>query len=274
MADNVDFTAEALPAVPAGPVVVEAPAAHAVAAEPVAPAPAPAIAAKPGRKPRMAKAPRAATPAKAPARRAPRKAAVIQNPATVPAQQAAAKPARRVNAKRAASQGQAKPTRQTSKLGTGMPIPPQFKEMLMATPFDFSTVQTSFTELQGKAKAALEKSTAALGDANEFAKGNVEAVVESGKILSAGLQDLGATLVAETRDAFDAIAADAKELAAAKSPTEFFQLQSELLSSNFDAFAKESAKASEAWLKLAGDVVQPISTRVSVVTEKVRSLSA
>ena len=65
-----------------------------------------------------------------------------------------------------------------------------------------------------------------------------------------------------------------KSLAAVKSPAEFFQLQSELLSSTFDSFAKETAKNSEAMLKLAGDVAQPISTRVSVMTEKVRSFAA
>ena len=65
-----------------------------------------------------------------------------------------------------------------------------------------------------------------------------------------------------------------KSLAAAKSPAEFFQLQSELLSSNFDAFAKEAAKNSEAFLKLAGEVAQPISTRVSLISEKVRSIAA
>ncbi|OYW88598.1 MAG: hypothetical protein B7Z20_02135 [Sphingobium sp. 32-64-5] len=106
--------------------------------------------------------------------------------------------------------------------------------------------QSAFSEMSEKAKAGVEKSTKAFEEFSDIAKGNVEAIVESGKIATK----------------------------AAKSPTEFFQLQSELLSSNFDAFAKESAKASEAMLKLAGDVVQPISTRVSVVTEKVRTFAA
>ena len=73
---------------------------------------------------------------------------------------------------------------------------------------------------------------------------------------------------------FESATATMKSFASVKSPTEFFQLQSELLSSTFDSFAKESAKSSEAMLKLAGDVVQPISSRISLVTEKVKSLAA
>ena len=134
--------------------------------------------------------------------------------------------------------------------------------------------QSAFSEISEKAKAGVEKSSKAFEEFGDIAKGNVEAFVESGKIAGKGVEAIGQGAAEYGRLSFEKASAAMKSLAAAKSPTEFFQLQSELLSSNFDAFAKESAKASEALLKLAGDVVQPISTRVSVVTEKVRSLSA
>lgn len=134
--------------------------------------------------------------------------------------------------------------------------------------------QSAFSEMSEKAKAGVEKSTKAFEEFSDIAKGNVEAIVESGKIATKGVEALGQGAAEYGRLSFEKASAAMKSLAAAKSPTEFFQLQSELLSSNFDAFAKESAKASEAMLKLAGDVVQPISTRVSVVTEKVRTFAA
>lgn len=139
----------------------------------------------------------------------------------------------------------------------------------MVTPFDLTKFQASWTDIQDKAKTAFEKSTAAVSDANEFAKGNVEAVVASGKILSSGLQDIGTTLVAETRSAFDAMTADAKELAAAKSPTEFFQLQSALVRKQFDGAVAQASKSTEAWLKLANDTFAPLSNRVTLAVEKV-----
>ncbi|MGE4411329.1 MAG: phasin family protein [Sphingobium sp.] len=134
--------------------------------------------------------------------------------------------------------------------------------------------QSAFSEMSEKAKTSVEKSTKAFEELSDLAKGNVEALVESGKIATKGVEALGQEAAEYGRTSFEKASAAMKSLAAVKSPTEFFQLQSDLMSSSFDAFAKESAKASEAFLKLAGDVVQPISTRVSVVTDKVRSLAA
>src|SRR3546814_14261280 len=59
-----------------------------------------------------------------------------------------------------------------------------------------------------------------------------------------------------SRRSFEKATATMKSFASVKSPTEFFQLQSEFFSSTFDALASEAAKNSEAMLKLAGDVVQ------------------
>ena len=134
--------------------------------------------------------------------------------------------------------------------------------------------QSAFSEMSEKAKTGVEKSTKAFGELGDIAKGNVEAWVESGRIASKGIEALGQEAAEYGRINFEKASAAMKSLAAVKSPAEFFQVQSELLSTVFDSFAKETAKQSEALLKLAGEVSQPISTRVSVVTEKVRSLAA
>jgi phasin family protein len=135
------------------------------------------------------------------------------------------------------------------------------------------TVKGAFTEVQSKAKTAFEKGSAAFAGYNEFAKGNVEAVVESGKILAAGLQDLSTNIAAESRSAFETATSDVKELAAAKSPADFFKLQSDLFRRNFDAAVAYNSKASEAVLKLTNEVFAPISGRVSLAVEKVRSVA-
>lgn len=131
-------------------------------------------------------------------------------------------------------------------------------------------LQDVLTEAQAKAKAAFEKSTSMMGEYTEFAKGNVEAMIESGKILADGVQGMGSTIVAEGRSSFEAMSGDMKELAAAKSPTDFFKLQSDLVRKNFDSAVAHSSKNSEAMLKLMSDVFAPISGRVSMAVEKVR----
>lgn len=134
--------------------------------------------------------------------------------------------------------------------------------------------ESAFADFNAKAKAGVEKSTKALGELSDITKGNVEAFVESGKIAAKGVEAMSQDAAEYSRKNFEKATATMKSFAAIKSPTEFFQLQSELLSTAFDSFAKETAKSSEAMIKLAGDVAQPISTRVSLVTEKVKAMAA
>jgi len=155
----------------------------------------------------------------------------------------------------------------------GIPTIAQLKDKIMATTKtpDFAEgIKDVISDVQTKAKEAFEKSTSAFGDVNEFAKGNVEAFVESGKILASGLQDMGTNLAAEGRSAFETMTADVKALTAVKSPADFFKLQGEIVRRNFDAAVANGSKNSEAMLKLASDVFAPLSGRVSVAVEKVR----
>ena len=123
---------------------------------------------------------------------------------------------------------------------------------------------------QDRAKAAFEKTSAYATEYGEFTKGNLEAVVESGKILAAGLQDMGKAYVAEGKSAVETVTADVKEIAAIKSPADFFKLQGEMMRRNFDAAVATTSKNSEAMVKLMGDAFAPISTRVSLAVEKVK----
>ena len=274
-AKAVEAATSAQPEAPAA-VVVEQPA----PAQPVAQAATEAPAVKPAaanparavRKPRTAKAPAVqdlpvepAPVAAKPARKKPARRAPAQSVAAQPAK------ARRASAAMAASKPQvrkpapvAKPTKSS---------PPKFKETIMATKKtpDFAEgIKTAMTEAQAKAKEAYEKATGLFGETGEFAKGNVEALVESGKIFSAGLQELGSAYAAEAKNAFDAMTADVKELATAKTPTDFFKLQGEMLRRSFDAAVATGSKHSEAMLKLTNDAFAPISSRVSVAMEKVK----
>ena len=151
-----------------------------------------------------------------------------------------------------------------------------FKETSMSTfpAFDFAApFQTAFSDLQEKAKAAFEKGTSSFGEYNDFAKANVEAFVESGKILASGLQELTTALVSDSRAGFETLTAEVKELAAAKSPTDFLKLQNDLAKKHFDEAVASASKTSEALMKLANEAAQPISSRVSVAVEKVKSVA-
>jgi phasin family protein len=130
--------------------------------------------------------------------------------------------------------------------------------------------QAYFAEFSAKAKAAAEKSAKAFEDINEFGKGNVEALVESGKIAAKGFETLGQDYADYARKQFEGTTAALKGFAAVKSPTEFFKLQADFVRGQFDSFVAESSKNTEAVLKLAGDVAKPISNRVALAAEKIK----
>ena len=141
--------------------------------------------------------------------------------------------------------------------------------MAAKTANDFSKpIAEAFGEFQTRTKDAYEKGTAAMTEATDFARGNVEALVESGKIFADGVQDLGKTYVEEAKGAYEALTGDLKEMAAVKSPTELFQLQGKIMRRNFDPLVATGSKNTEAVMKLANDAFAPISGRVNLAAEK------
>jgi len=130
--------------------------------------------------------------------------------------------------------------------------------------------QTLFAEANERAKAAMEKGTKLFEEANEFSKGNIEALVESGKIAAKGLESLGQDAAEYGRKQFEGATAALKSLSTVKSPTDFFKLHSDYVRSSFDSIVAQTSKNTEAMLKLAGEVAQPISNRVALAAEKAK----
>jgi phasin family protein len=135
-------------------------------------------------------------------------------------------------------------------------------------------VDTIISEMNDRAKVAMEKSSKAIEEFNDIAKGNIEAVVESSKIAAKGFEALGQNAAEYSRSSFERTSATLKSFASVKSPAEFFQLHSELVTNTLDNLASETARNSEVLLKLAGDIAQPISSRVAVVSDKMKALAA
>lgn len=131
-------------------------------------------------------------------------------------------------------------------------------------------VKEGLATAQERAKAAYDKGAELAADMGEFSKGNLEAVVESGKILATGVQAIAKTQFEDAKAAVEVMTADVKEMTSVKSPTDFVQLQGKIASRNFDAAVAQLSKTTEAWVKLANDSFAPISSRAAVAMEKVR----
>lgn len=128
-----------------------------------------------------------------------------------------------------------------------------------------------FADWNARSKAAVERSTKLVEELGDFNKGNLEAVVESGRVAAKAAEQLGREAAETARKNFEQATAALKNLAAVKTPTEFFQLQSDYARSAFDQMIAETSKNSETMLKVAGDIFQPISNRFAVAAEKMKT---
>ncbi|MFW2831293.1 phasin family protein [Sphingomonas sp. ID0503] len=132
-------------------------------------------------------------------------------------------------------------------------------------------VKALFEDATTKAKGAFEKSTKAFEDATELTRGNVEAFVASGRAAAKGTEAILQDVASYGRTSFETASAAFKSFAAAKSPSELLQLQSEYAKTSFDSAVAEASKVSEAYIKLVSDVFEPISGRIQLASDKVRT---
>ena len=134
--------------------------------------------------------------------------------------------------------------------------------------------QSLFAEAGERGQEIVRKSQKAAEELAEIAKANVEALTEAGRIATSGARTIGQDALATSREGIEQATAAVKTLAEAKSPTEFFQLQSELARASFDRAVAEGSKLTEQLVKLAGEAVQPLSTRASLNAERINELTA
>lgn len=137
-----------------------------------------------------------------------------------------------------------------------------------------TTAQTAFAQATDKGRETLEKTVKSFGEANEFAKGNVEALVASGKAASAGVETLVQSAVEFSKKNFEEGATVLKTLAAVRTPTDAFKIQNDFAKSQFDGLVAELSRSTEVVLKLFGDVFEPLSGRFALASEKVKTAVA
>ena len=203
---------------------------------------------QPAKKPAAAKRIKAAKPARKPA-------AAKAKPARKPARKSA-KPARAVLRK--AKEGVVTMTKQTNI--DGLFATEQFRNV--------------FGDVNERAKAAMERNARIVEELAELTRGNVEAIVASSKVAAKGVETLSQDAAEYSRKSFEEASTALKSFAEVKSATDLFKLQGDFARAAFDAAIAESARVSEAVMKIAGDAAEPITSRYTVAAERVKTLAA
>ena len=120
-------------------------------------------------------------------------------------------------------------------------------------------------------KDGVEKSLAALAEANTHSKKNLEAVVASVTAATKGAESLGSQAIAFSKKSVEDQVAAAKTLASAKSVQEAVELQTTFAKSALEAYLANVSAMSETVTASVKDVFKPINARAAAVVEKVQA---
>ncbi len=138
-----------------------------------------------------------------------------------------------------------------------------------ATEF-MNQAQSTREQVEGRVKSLMEKNMKTMNEFTEFTKGNVEALIESARAAASGAEVLASHFVEASKKSAEEAQAAFKTFSSARTPNEFIAAQNEYAKAQFDKAVANASKFSETWLKLAGEVVQPLSSRVAVAAESVK----
>ena len=121
-------------------------------------------------------------------------------------------------------------------------------------------------------KDGVEKTLAALNDANGYSKKNLEAVVASVTAATKGAETLGAQAMAFSKSSLEGQVAAAKSLAGAKSIQEVVELQTAFAKSALETYMAEFAKMSDTVSASVKESMKPLNERVTATVEKFQAV--
>ena len=138
-----------------------------------------------------------------------------------------------------------------------------------------TTVATNVEQMTAGANVAfkdgVEKTLAALNEANATSKKNLEAMVASVTAATKGAEALGAQAMAYSKSAFEGQVTAAKSLASAKSMQEVVELQTAFAKTALETYMAELGRMTETVSASMKDSVKPLNERMTAMVERVQA---
>ncbi len=131
-----------------------------------------------------------------------------------------------------------------------------------------SRATAGFADTQAKVKDGMEKAMKTAEELVAFSQGNLEALVKSGQIWAAGVQDIGKQIAASAQAQFDETMSIFKAMSSAKSLKDAFDLQAGLARATLEKTLAESGKLTDASVKLTEQTLAPLTARFTLAMEK------
>ena len=131
-----------------------------------------------------------------------------------------------------------------------------------------SQAVAGFTETQAKVKQGMEKAMKTAEEFVAFSQGNVEAMVKSGQVWAAGVQDISKQVAATAQASFEEAMSSFKALSSVKSLKDVFEMQANFARATMEKTLAESGRLTDASVKLTEQTLAPLTARVSLAVEK------
>jgi phasin family protein len=131
-----------------------------------------------------------------------------------------------------------------------------------------STVEQLTAASNTAFKEGVEKTLAAINEANTASKKNLEAVVASVTAAAKGAETVGAQAMALSKKTFDDQVAAARSLATAKSMQEIVELQTSYARTFLESYVSEMGKLTETVSTSMKDSMKPLNDRVTDLVER------
>ena len=131
-----------------------------------------------------------------------------------------------------------------------------------------SQATAGFEKTQAQMKEGMNKAMKTAEEFVAFGQGNLEALMKSGQIWAAGMQDLSKQVAATAQASIEETVSTFKAISTVKSVKDAFELQASLARSTLEKAISESSRLTDASFKLTEQTLAPITARVSLAVEK------
>jgi phasin family protein len=147
----------------------------------------------------------------------------------------------------------------------------QMQDAIAASQSAFNTSMVDATagleKTQAQVKEHMEKAMKKAEEMASFSQGTVEALVKSGQIWSAGVQDLSKQMAATAQSQLEQTLSTFRALSGLRSLKDMMELQASYARASMEKAMAETGRLTDASFKLAEQTMAPLSARVSLAVE-------
>jgi phasin family protein len=132
-------------------------------------------------------------------------------------------------------------------------------------------VEEFTNEAKRSMEEGVERMSKGFEDVTQFGQDNVEAMVASSKVMAKAAEEMNAEVIAFSKKSYEDSLAAAKEIASARSVSEYFERQTAFAKTSFETFVSEATKLNEMYSQAAKDAFAPLNARFTAAAEIVKT---